>query len=243
MIKATRVYFILLLLSVSLRDVSHPLFDSIPTLDWLGLKITTSAQLISMQVLTLISLGWAALRPSSSLSALAACLSFALFTSASYSMVYANGFGYLPHSENIHFFLIALVGLRNLDNENSRLVSKAMIFVIGWAYLAAFLTKMRNVGPGWAWNETLPYYFETFFLLTENQGLKVLASQPGLLKLIGVFTLAFEALALPGLLWRRSRHFTMAIALFFHLAVYLLFDIQFFLSVLTGFVLIWSDDE
>lgn len=241
---AVRLYFVGLLLAVSLRDVSNPIFDTIPTIETLGIEIRTSFQLYSLQMLALLSLALAAIYPRSSVASFFAMFGFGTFTAASYSMVYAKGFNYLPHSENIHFFLIALIGLRNLDlaeNQN-RLLTRSMIFVIGWPYMAAFLTKLREVGLSWAWDETLPSYFQIFALLSERPALNWIASHPSLIVAVGIGTLTFEFLALPGLVWRRTRRLFMATALCFHAAVFFLFGIQFLTSVLTAFVLVWSED-
>jgi hypothetical protein len=241
---AVRLYFVGLLLAVSLRDVSNPIFDTIPTIELIGIEIRTSSQLYSLQMLALLSLSLAAIYPRSSLASLFAMFGFGTFTAASYSMVYAKGFNYLPHSANIHFFLIALIGLRNLatTEDQNKLMTRSMIFVIGWPYMAAFFTKLREVGLSWAWDETLPSYFQIFALLNERPSLSWIAAHPSLILAAGVCTLAFEFLALPGLFWQRTRRLFMATALCFHAAIFFLFGIQFLTSVLTAFVLVWSED-
>lgn len=239
---ATRLYLIGLLFAVSLREVTNPLFSSIPTIALLGIEIQHNAQLHSLQLLSLLSLAWAAYQPRSALALFSAMLSFSLFTAASYSMVYVDGFGYLPHSENIHFFLLSLLALRNLHPNDGAWLSRAMIFVIGWSYFAAFLTKIRSVGFDWAWNETLPYYFTTFSFLSDNKALSWLAGQKSLSTAAGLTTLSFELLALPALLWKPTRRPTILIAVFFHAAVYSLFGIQFLYSYIPAFLLIWSED-
>lgn len=239
---ATRVYLLGLIFSVSLRDLANPIFDAIPTMDLLGIAIHRNAQLYSLQLLALISLSWAAYRPTSALALFIATLGFSIFTAASYAMVYISGFGYLPHSENIHFFLLTLLSLRNLNPADRIWLTRAMIFAIGWSYFAAFLTKIRNVGIDWAWNETLPYYFTTFSLISDSKPLAWLASQKILLTTAGSVTLLFELLALPGLCWKRTRRATIVSALLFHTAVYFLFGIQFLISYVAAFALIWSED-
>ena len=240
-LKATRLYFIGLLFAVSLRDVSHPLFDVIPTLDFFGVEIWRTAQLYSLQVLAMLSLGWAAYRPASALASLFAFLGFTIFTAASYSMVYANGFGYLPHSENIHFFLIALLALRNISEDRIWL-TRSMIIVIGWSYFAAFLTKIRNVGFDWAWSETLPFYLKTFSLVSENETLAWFSTQHSLVSIAGTAALCFEFFALPALLWKPTRRFAIVLALVFHTVVYAVFDIQFLVSYIAAYTLIWNED-
>ncbi len=240
-LKAVRFYLVVLLLTISWRDVSSPLFDTIPSMTILGFEFRSNAQLYSLQILAKLSLAWAAYRPTFA-SLGFAMLGFGTFTAASYSMVYINGFHYLPHSENIHFFLLGLLALRCLNQADHVWLTKAMILVIGWSYFAAFLTKIRNVGFDWAWNETLPFYFKTFSLVSDNSTLAWLATQKTILLTIGLATLGFESLALPGLLWKRTRHLTIALALAFHTAVYLLFGIQFLFSYVAAYALIWSED-
>jgi hypothetical protein len=244
-----RFYFGGLVLLVLSKTADAPIVDLVPALDTLarftGWSLQTSAQVASLKWLAVAGLLFCVWVPRSSIARFVGLFFFSLFMLGLYSQVYSRQMDYIPHSENIHFFLLLalfIISLGSGDLEKRR-IDHIFTFIIGWTYTAAFFTKIDNVGLEWATGETLPAYFATFGQFTDNANLFTLARSPVLAKIAGISTLVFELLALPLMLYSRTRKFAILAALLFHLSVWWLLGINFFVSYLIGFILIWKSRE
>lgn len=244
-----RIYFFGLLLLVVFKTADGPIIDLVPVLaditEFSGWSLRKSDQILSLKWLAIASLASCIWRPKAAILRFLGLVFFSLFMLGLYSQVYSRQLDYIPHSENIHFFLLLglfIVSLSKAEIETKKL-NLLFSFIIGWTYAAAFFTKIDNVGWDWATGETLPAYFTTFWLITENSTLSELARSPSLTKIAGISTLTFELLALPLLLFSKTRNLTILAALLFHFSVWWILGINFFASYLIGFVLIWKTRE
>ncbi|MDZ4083648.1 MAG: hypothetical protein U1E10_11970 [Bdellovibrionales bacterium] len=244
-----RLYFLGLIVLVFFKTANGPIVDLVPALasftEITGWSLRTSGQVISLKWLAIASLASCIWLPKNAITRFLGLLFFSFFMLGLYSQVYSRQLDYIPHSENIHFFLLLalfVVSLSKIEIEKKRL-NQVFCFIIGWTYAAAFLTKIDNVGWDWATGETLPAYFTTFWLITESSTLADLARSPNFTKLVGISTLAFELFALPLLLFSKTRNLTILAALIFHFSVWWILGINFFVSYLIGFVLVWKTRE
>ena len=244
-----RIYFFGLLLLVFFKTADGPIIDLVPVLgaisEFSGWSIRRSEQILSLKWLAIASLASCVWLPKAAITRFFGLLFFSLFILGLYSQVYSRQLDYIPHSENIHFFLLLalfIISLSKVEIETKKM-NLILSFIIGWTYAAAFFTKIDNVGWDWATGETLPAYFTTFWLITESSHLAALASSPGLTKAAGISTLAFELVALPLLLLSKTRNLTILAALLFHFSVWWILGINFFVSYLIGFALIWKTRE
>ncbi|MGA9519883.1 MAG: HTTM domain-containing protein [Myxococcaceae bacterium] len=99
--------------------------------------------------------------------------------------------------------------------------------LVGMIFLFPGLWKW-SVGTDWAWGGVLRS--QLAWKWAEFGGTRTLLpidAWPGALELGGTAVMAFELLALPGLLWKRSRLITVAAALLFHAATSIVFGISF----------------
>ncbi len=244
-----RLYLFGLIILVLSKNANNPVIDLIPSLaafvKIVGWELSTAAQVYSLKLVAGIGLAIAFFRPINVLAVLVAIVSYSIFTMGLYSQVYSNQLRYIPHSENIHFFLLVCLLLNALIEIG---ISKAqltgwMSALVGWTYLASVFTKLQNVGVTWATGETLPAYFLSFWLITGESLLKSIGESPTLMSIAGISTVIFELLALPLLVFPRTRNFTIAVCLLFHAAVWWLFGINFFMSYFIAFILIWTNRE
>lgn len=240
-IARTRLFLAGLILLVLSKSADGPIVDLIPSLaqivDFFSWKLSTEAQVFSLKILAIIGLSIGFYQPKNAIALGIGTLTYSLFTMALYSQVYSVQLNYIPHSENIHFFLLCLLIFQSISIHS---LTGWMSAIIGWTYLAALITKLQNIGLSWATGETLQSYFLSFWLITENPLLKTIGESHVATSVVGISTLIFEAIILPLLVSSKTRNYAILTCLTFHAAVWALFGINFFTSYLVGFVLIWN---
>lgn len=245
-IRAKRIYLSALAVLVITKGTSAPILSAPPILEavlsFFQLKLSSTSQIFSLQILAFAMLVTAAFGTTKFLRLAAACGAYALFMLSIYSTLYIPELRYLPHNENIHFFILYTLAIQAysptvLTPQRAR---RCIFFVIGWSYFASFVTKMANVGPDWAVGETLLSSFATFWMYTDNPLSIWFASNKQFTTIAGITVLMFECFALPLFFLKKVRWVIAAVALCFHLGVWLTLGINFVWSYSIAYVFLWD---
>lgn len=229
-----RLYLIGLAGLVISKRPDGPVLDAVPALAWFesltGFQLESSTQVASIQALAAVALLAAGLffyRRAAAIGV--ALLLYAFHMLTLYSLVYTKEFDFIPHTENIHAFTLAILTLQTWMPKvfEAREARALIIGVFGWTYFAAALTKLRLVGWTWASGETLQTWFATFWMYSDNRISLWLAEAPVLAKTIGWITLGFEFLFLPLAFTRRGLYILVPLAFVLHAGVWITLGISF----------------
>lgn len=245
-VRAKRIYLLALAALVITKGTAAPVLSAPPILETLlslfKLKLDSTSQIFALQILAFGMLIISALKTTKLLALTAACTFYALFILSIYSTIYVPKLNYLPHTENIHFFILLILAVQAYSPTvlTAQRARRCIFFLIGWSYFASFVIKMMNVGPDWAFGETLVSSFANFWMYNDNPVSLWFASNQHFTSIAGLTILVFECFALPMLFIKKVRWFVVAVALTFHLVVWLTLGINFFWSYAIAYVFMWD---
>ena len=138
------------------------------------------------------------------------------------------------NAPNAPFFAMVAVAVfsvlvqMNRQKKNYRPIILAIEAILPFVYFNAFVSKVLNGGWSWFNGETLRGYFYFMYLETGNILALAISKSLVLCGVLAISTLVFEA-SFGLILFRKPlRLWLVAIALFFHLGVYLTMQINFF---------------
>lgn len=169
-----------------------------------------------------------------------------------YSFLYDPVIKYMPQEANICFLTLLIlflspfsseykarqfIGLSETEPSSPKFFwpKHLIIFSLGWIYFSAFIAKITRGNWSPLNGDLLQMYLREFGLFRGNAAPMWLASQPELCHLGAVFTLIFEATALFAFFIRPARNVFIALALVFHVLIFIFFGIDFLTKIFPVF--------